>query len=80
MALLETLMRDLENFDSNDAAYNTAKAYTKALNDAFNDLLPVMFKDKSNREGIERPELVGNDIFQSDGAICFKTVGSNWTI
>ena len=44
------LMRDLENFDSNDAAYNTAKAYTKALNDAFTrSFAGDVLKIKSNR-------------------------------
>ena len=62
------LMRDLENFDSNDAAYNTARAYTKALNDAFTRSFAGDVLKASPTGGYKTaPELVGNDIFQSDG-------------
>jgi hypothetical protein len=76
------LMRDLDNFDSTDAAYNTAKAYTKALNDAFTRSFAGDVLKTSPTGGYRTaPELVGNDIFQSDGGyLRLKTVGSNWTI
>ena len=63
-----SLMRDLENFDSNDAAYNIARSYTKALNDAYTRSFAGEVLKSSPTGGYKTaPELVGNDIFQSDG-------------
>ena len=63
----QALMQDLENFDTGDSAYNTARAYTKALNNAFTRSFAgdILKKDASGRFRMP-PETVANTIFQSD--------------
>lgn len=61
------LMNDLDNADVDDAVYNTARAYTRALNDAFtrtfaNELLA---DEKTGRLKI-LPDQVGQRIFSAD--------------
>lgn len=63
----QALMRDLDNFDTGDAAYNTARAYTRALNDAFTRSFvgDVLATEKTGALKVA-PEMIANDIFQSD--------------
>jgi len=63
----QALMRDLDNFDTGDAAYNTARAYTRALNDAFTRSFvgDVLAQTKTGALKVA-PEMIANDIFQSD--------------
>ena len=62
-----SLMNDLDNANVDDAAYNTARAYTRALNDAFtrtfaNDLLA---DERTGRLKI-LPDQVAKTIFSAD--------------
>ena len=63
----QALMRDLNNFETGDASYNTARAYTKALNDSFTRTFAGAILAK-NRSGAFKtaPEMIANDVFQSD--------------
>lgn len=63
----QALMRDLDNFDTGDAAYNTARAYTRALNDAFTRSFvgDILATEKTGALKVA-PEMIANDIFQSD--------------
>lgn len=63
----QALMRDLDNFDTGDAAYNTARAYTRALNDAFTRSFvgDVLAQTKTGALKVA-PEMIANDVFQSD--------------
>jgi len=63
----KALMRDLDNFDTGDAAYNTARAYSRALNDAFTRsfVKDVLQEDKSGALRTA-PEQIANDVFQAD--------------
>jgi hypothetical protein len=63
----QALMRDLDNFDTGDAAYNTARAYTRALNDAFTrSFVGDVLQETKTGALKTAPEQIGNDIFQSD--------------
>ena len=63
----QALMRDLNNFDTGDAAYNTARAYTKALNDSFTRTFAGDVLAKSRSGAFKTaPEMIANDVFQSD--------------
>ena len=63
----QALMRDLDNFDTGDAAYNTARAYSRALNDAFTRsfVKDVLQEDKVGALRTA-PEQIANDVFQAD--------------
>ena len=63
----QALMRDLNNFETGDASYNIARAYTKALNDSFTRSFAGDILAK-NRSGAFKtaPEMIANDVFQSD--------------
>jgi len=63
----QALMRDLNNFETGDASYNTARAYTKALNDSFTRTFAgdILAKDRSGAFKTA-PEMIANDVFQSD--------------
>ena len=63
----QALMRDLDNFDTNDASYNIARSYSRALNDAFTRSFVGDILQETKTGALKvAPEMIANDIFTAD--------------